>query len=42
MEFSDGRGAIQASLDGSFGKVGKYLECRFEKKSGSEGSSDGG
>lgn len=42
MESGVGRGAIQASLDGSIGKAGKYLECRLERKSGSEGSSGGG
>ena len=34
-------GAIQASLEGSVGRVGKYLEWRFSRNEGSDGSRSG-
>lgn len=36
-----GMGAIQASLAGSAGRLGKYFVWRFARKSGSEGSRSG-
>lgn len=34
-------GAIQASFEGSEGRLGKYFACRFSRKEGSEGSRSG-